>query len=69
VQLHKLVADVERDVQEGGPVGVARDLQPLHRRQPRVRVPPQLRRACRGAVSVLGMVSLQGIAAAPMHEG
>ena len=36
VQLHKLVTDIQRNVQEGGPVGVPCHLQPLHGRQPRV---------------------------------
>ena len=36
VQLHKFVADVQRDVQEGGSIWVPCNLQPLHRRQPRV---------------------------------
>lgn len=37
-----LIADVERNVQEGGAVGVARHLQPLDGRQPAVRVLAQL---------------------------
>ena len=42
MQLDKLVADVEHDVQERWPVGMPGHLQPLYRRQPRVRVLPQL---------------------------
>lgn len=38
VELHKLVCDVEGDVQECGPVGVARHLQLLDRCQPVVRI-------------------------------
>ena len=48
VQLHEFVRDVERNVQERGPIGVPRDLQPLRGRQALVRVLAQLpRRAAR----------------------
>ena len=43
MQLHKLVRDVQRNVQERWAVGMPRDLQPLRGRQPRIRIPPQLR--------------------------
>ena len=42
VQLHKLVCDVQDDVQAGGPVGVAGNLQALHWSKPTVRLAPQL---------------------------
>lgn len=45
MQLDELVGDVERDVQKRGPVGVARHLQLLHRREPVVGVCPELQRS------------------------
>ena len=45
MQLHKLVSDVEDDVQAGGPVGVAGDLQPLDWRQAAVGLLAQLQGA------------------------
>jgi hypothetical protein len=42
VQLGKLLRDVVRDVEKRGAAWVARDLQALLRREPRVRVLPQL---------------------------
>jgi hypothetical protein len=43
--------DVESDVKEGWPVRVARHLQPLHRREPAVRVSSQLRTRTAAAAS------------------
>ena len=42
MQLDEFVSDVERNVQECGPIGVAGHMQLLYRRQPVVRVRPKL---------------------------
>lgn len=44
MQLDEFVGDVERDVQERGPIGVAGHVQLLYRRQPVVCVCPKLQK-------------------------